>query len=447
MNLVKKILTKFITKKSEAEKRISNVNVSISDNFPLDILQIINDYVYESYSKNKPDILTKIDLNPGDSHIAYIVMSNNLIVTGSFYGTLNFWKFETNITNSLHNAKLIHVNTIQAHTTHLSCLVIHPHNFIISCSLNFLKMWDPFNGNLIHELDTIENVIRIDFLSDGSIITGTWEGNITIWKHNKDGSYVAKYLPRLVSYNGIVKLKVLDTPLEGIHCSEFSTEKILVITAYKRYYNIWDSDNEYWKYYFLSNNTYYCSEIHYLSGIIAISLGKYETNPCIDLIDAYTNQVLLTLKTDNLSCFHLEKTQDNEKHNEKHMLRIITGSMYGEVKIWDLEKCNDKLFRELVFMCDLGEFTLFKDINPIYNILYCADQKIIITMYGSIKIISLESIKAKNNKNLNNNMIDIFEENQVCERCIFTSDFTHFSYLVSDIIFIFNGFDTLYAWR
>lgn len=417
----------YLTKKSEANERISRINDSLNYIVPHVIIQIINDYAYEFYSKNKPDILTNIYSNPEDSYILHVKISNDLIVTGFLNSNLDIWKIETYCKDSLQCTKINHINTIKAHAGYLSYLAIHPHGFVVSNSFWSIKIWDPMTGNLLNELKTVGNDHRICFMSDGSIVSGTHEGIITIWKPGINNSYIPRILPNAGPNNNLslVQLEILDYPIE----------RIFMIIGYTRVYVIWNPDLDVWDSHSVSCYISYVSKMYRISDVMTISLG-YDKTSCIDLIDIWTNQNLLTLHTKYLSCYRVVKLAECQKY------RVIAGSLYGEIKVWDTEKCNDKMFKQLVFVCELGGFTIFNDMYPINSIQYLSDQKIAVSMNNVIKIISLESINGKNT-----NTIDVLEENQVCERYIKSNNIINKTFVISDTIIFFTYLNEMTTWR
>ena len=428
MHLVKKAiysLTECLTKKSEAEKKIIIVTQLFNKILPDVIILLINDYSYEFYSKDKPDVSIKICLNPGDSQITSVILDHDIIVTGSFYGTLNVWRIETYTKKSFENVRFHHIKTIKAHTTHLSFLTFHPKGFIVSCSTNIIKTWEQLTGNLINVLTTNYDIYKVAFVpSDCSIVSCSWEGSVTLWKINND-----VHLPIDLSENTggqIMELKILEHGL---------MESIFIMTAYSSVFKIWNDEISDWESFNLSSYVSYCSDMQYVSDIITISLG-YNKTSCIDIINVHTKRIMTTIKIENLSCYCVQIKENNK-------YRVSVGSLYGEIKIWDIDNDHEKLSRNLVFMCDLGNggYSPFNDLYIIDKIEYMIHGKIAVSINKTIKIISLESINVKNN-----DIVDIFEEYQVCERSIELNHYINKSYVVSDSLIIFD-YSTMYGWR
>lgn len=419
MNLVKHCLTKlFFTNDSEADKRIHIINKATII-LPLCISKIITQYAYESYSKNKSDVFINTR-----SNIDKVIMKDNLMVTSYWCGGLDIWKIKTYEHNLQQCTNIYHINAIKINTSSLSFLTFDLQGNIVSCSSNIIKILDR-SGNFKKELITFDPVHRIDFLQE-SIVCCSVEGKITIWNQFDDSNtYESIILPlhgTIYDTNYVIELKVLN-----LH-----TVYILMMISHESVYHVWNTLSKCWTKYQLSSYVSYFSKLYQIGDIITISLA-YHNNACIDVIDVNTHNNLLTLKTQNMSCYNVIRHDDN--------YRIITGSLNGEIKIWNLEKHHNTMTKHLVFVCHLGGFFSFDDSHTIHSIHLLEYNKIAVHMNNKIKIISLESIK-KDVKSID----DIFTENEVCDRIIESCDYIDKSFVVSNTILTI-GVNNLCAWR
>lgn len=380
---------------------------------------LFNNPIKKSVALTKTDI----SLDGLDSQISHITVSdNNLIATGFQCGTLVIWKIDTE------SQEFIHIKKIKAHSSCLQCIAFHPDGNIISCSTNCLRIWDPMTGFLLHDLLSIGYIHELDFLSDGSIISGTLEGVITIWK--KEIFYVPTILPD-IGTNHFVQLKVIS-------------DRIFMPVYDTMTYHTWvfDSDQNVWLSHDhnISGFVGFDSKMYNVSDIMTISSHRYSHQNWIDIIDTNMNKNLLTLELSDLSCYQIMENDECQKY------RISTGSFLGDIKIWDVKRCDDKMSQQLVFTCRpsglIAPLTIHYGFYKICEIKYLSQRKIVVSMPDAIKIISLESI---DENNTNRSKIE-FTENQVCER-LFGINAIERMHVISGTVFFIDHVKTMYLWK
>lgn len=157
---------------------LSNFNYSYSyyPSFDSKLIALSDNYLadtYNGYTIRIINIKNRYIEKRLTGHIynveSLVKLSDSLLASGSF-SEIKIWNV----------AKGILMKTLNI-IDYAKCLVVLSNNLLASASFSSISIWNITNGNMINKFIHIDQVRSLAALPDGSLVSGLYNGQISIW--------------------------------------------------------------------------------------------------------------------------------------------------------------------------------------------------------------------------------------------------------------------------
>lgn len=339
-----------------------------NNNLLISIAEIILEYAHEKYA----DYGTRLILHNLCNFIT--VLSQNFIVSDS-NNVLKIWNINSKINNNNNNSDNC-IFTLNGHTQRISCIALHPGGNIISGSYDkTVRVWNAVTGQCIKVLTGhSEHISYIGFLSNNRIVSRS-DKEIIVW------SNISR------------KNDVFLFDQHGTYTLILPTDRICSVDAYG-YAWIWNHTT-------INYIKHYLASCEYKLHFPPTNLPNNHFVLCNDtglrLYNAITFDFALLLEDENVASMNIVDCNTDDCN-----YKIITGSYSGVFNIWDICQRFNILTGYKSYHCN---FNVNRFNNSINHIKIISENKIVVVINNTIKIIDLLTYNCDNTLTLTDGYI------------------------------------------